>query len=644
MKARNLPVDTLLKFEPGDGRILLHRGRVLAVNADGLGALRKDLITSLGPERARGFLLRYGWACGYHDALELRDLYPWDDASQWLRAAPLLHSLEGAARVRVERSRIDIERGQFHVEGTWLHSYEAEQHVRHFGLASEPVCWTLCGYAAGYGSACLGRRVVYREVSCVGAGDPVCRFVGKTLEAWGPDIEAELRLYEPDQFADQLEQAYARLRWQYERLRRSADIHEELTRLLLEGKGVIGLTRALSRRLAGPVAVEQADYRLLAVEPADTFRPPDGLTGPVGMAARSEKFAEAVRLLKAAREPCRLNPLNVAGLTTPWFCVPIRAGTQLLGYLSLLRAPNDEELEKLVLQRAATVYALELVRQQAVVEAEARILGDVLSTLLRGEFSDETAMARKLAGIGLEVGAPYRVVAVEWGPAADRNRKSAPGVPTADPHSPGHVNHIRQVVAEAVPGSLVVTQGDNLVLLIRLSASEEADRGRERLAKLWDRLVELAGPDVQLRAGAGGVCRHVRDYAAAYRQAREALELLRWLGRTGVMLLHEDLGAYGPLFHPQVRAQMAEWALRLLKPLLEYDARRHAQLIPTLQTFLRCNGSLAETAREAKLHLSGLKYRLSRIEQLLGINLSNMSDRLQIHVALLVARMAGLIS
>ncbi|MHB1167430.1 MAG: XylR N-terminal domain-containing protein, partial [Carboxydocellales bacterium] len=61
----------LLDFRLDEGRILLKDIRMLLINAQAMGTLRKDLIATLGQERAKGFLTRYGWACGSIDAYNL---------------------------------------------------------------------------------------------------------------------------------------------------------------------------------------------------------------------------------------------------------------------------------------------------------------------------------------------------------------------------------------------------------------------------------------------------------------------------------------------------------------------------------------------------------------------------------------------
>ncbi len=74
----------------------------------------------------------------------------------------------------------------------WHDSYEAEQHVHHFGRSANPVCWSLIGYASGYASACLSQEVYYTETACLGQGEPHCSLIGKDAARW--ETLGDLRL------------------------------------------------------------------------------------------------------------------------------------------------------------------------------------------------------------------------------------------------------------------------------------------------------------------------------------------------------------------------------------------------------------------------------------------------------------------
>lgn len=73
---------------------------------------------------------------------------------------------------------------------------------------------------------------------------------------------------------------------------------------------------------------------------------------------------------------------------------------------------------------------------------------------------------------------------------------------------------------------------------------------------------------------------------------------------------------------------------RLLGPLAEYDARHNAELLPTLKSFLACDGSWSACASRMYLHVNTVRYRIGRIEALTGRDLSALPDRVDFFLAL----------
>ena len=190
-------------FDAETGQIWLNENRMLLVHAEAQALLRKELIDTLGMERARGLLTRMGYASGVRDAELARKQAQGVDDMEAFMTGPKLHTLEGIVRVTPIRLEMDRPRGQFYGEFLWENSWEGQWHRQYFGIHHEPVCWTQIGYASGYTSAFMGRRILYQEVECVGAGDNNCRIVGKPIEEW-EDADEQMRYYNPESIADQL--------------------------------------------------------------------------------------------------------------------------------------------------------------------------------------------------------------------------------------------------------------------------------------------------------------------------------------------------------------------------------------------------------------------------------------------------------
>ena len=244
-----LPSDADLRrmvhFSAGDGRIWLAGQRMVLVHAAALGALRRELMQTIGREQTRRLLLRAGYASGERDAALARQVRGDASTFDMFAVGPQLHMLEGAVQVTPEQFELNVEAGTFHGVFRWDHSWEVETHVRDFGPQDEPVCWMLLGYASGYTSAFMGRPTLFKEVACSACGHAHCRIEGRPLAEW-PDAEAMARDYAADSLIVRLED----LQSQVDTLRSTLQPDDELGPLIGRSKA-FGAAAELVRKVAG---------------------------------------------------------------------------------------------------------------------------------------------------------------------------------------------------------------------------------------------------------------------------------------------------------------------------------------------------------------------------------------------------------
>jgi len=192
-----------LRFMPDSGQIWLDEQRMIMVHAGAMGELRRELIETLGHDRARGVLTRMGYASGTRDAVFVRRLFPNASDNDVYIMGPQLHNLEGIVNVRPVKCEMNVARGICEGEFIWENSYEAEIHRAHYGVDTAPACWMQIGYAAGYTSELFGSFVLYREVECSAKGDRHCRIIGRPVAQWD-DAEQDLKYFQPESLADRL--------------------------------------------------------------------------------------------------------------------------------------------------------------------------------------------------------------------------------------------------------------------------------------------------------------------------------------------------------------------------------------------------------------------------------------------------------
>lgn len=245
-------------FSPGDGRIWLNDQRMILWRSSTYGALRRELIATMGQEQARSLLTRVGYAAGARDAELVRRMWPDSDPANAFHAGPRMHKLEGIVRPETITFEFDIARGDFFADYWWHDSSEDDEHIAAFGIGTEPACWMQVGYASGYASAFMGKMIVYREVECRSSGADMCRITGRPAEQWDHP-EQDLRYFAPDESAAQVRRTLVPVVSDISR-RRHADSMKVFTSDGGAPPGLIGISSTFSaaRHLIERVAPTQA--------------------------------------------------------------------------------------------------------------------------------------------------------------------------------------------------------------------------------------------------------------------------------------------------------------------------------------------------------------------------------------------------
>src|SRR5512145_1787882 len=206
MRADDLDHRELLELDPEGGLVRFAGQRALLVDAVAMGLLRKYLVENFGLNAARAVLTQFGFAHGWRMAEAMRSEFKWSSKDDLRLAGPRIHALEGLFRVEPGSSDPLSKRGVM-----LLASYEAEQHLLHFGRSDDPVCWTICGLTSGYISASSGREIYVLEDRCLGNGRAACHLIGRTREDWGDDHAEELRFFEPKRLKECLDVSLVRV-------------------------------------------------------------------------------------------------------------------------------------------------------------------------------------------------------------------------------------------------------------------------------------------------------------------------------------------------------------------------------------------------------------------------------------------------
>ncbi|MEU8917884.1 PucR family transcriptional regulator ligand-binding domain-containing protein [Streptomyces nigrescens] len=303
---------------------------------------------------------------------------------------------------------------------------------------------------------------------------------------------------------------------------------------------------------------------------------------------------------------------------------------------------GDWPEERLDLLHGVTqLIAVERDRRDAARTVRRRLAQEVLELVQTGAPPAEIAARLRVAapvllpGLGTAPHWQIVVARVEW------EDGDVPGGPVAqslleemlvDPGTFGPEPSDRIAVAHT---------GDEAVALVPLPVPDEPGdaaaaglHADELLSVVQEPLGRGLADDGRLTVGVSASVHSAEGLRGALEEARHARRVAA--ARPGRVCAagHEELASHVlllPFVPDDVRRA---FTARLLDPLRDYDRRHRAELIPTLEAFLDCDGSWTRCATRLHLHVNTLRYRVGRIEQLTGRDLARLEDKLDFFLAL----------
>ena len=470
------------------------------------------------------------------------------------------------------------------------------------------------------------------RVAALGAGEALGKVPDEVLQACGRHGLPLLAVPAETSFAAVTEEVGRRL---------SGDRATEMTRVLgrrrlllsavAEGAGLDAMFRLMSRELGAECWLLTGLGRVI------------GGTGP--SLPRPLALRLACEYLRAGRMP--VTEVGVAGEGAGQYSLFGVGGEPRITSWFLACAGSEQdwphELRESVVELAADV-ALERARLNAARTGDGK-LAEAIVTMLAAGGGDGAApaeIASLMRAAGLPPDGRYLVAVVTaeadrvTGPNAERWRCDLAG----------------ELVRPAAEDALVAPLGDEIVVLVPAPGDWAPDESPDDGAPAAHRfaatiraaqpVVESDRSRIRLAVGVSGPAESVTALPGALHEAGSArrlaaLRLAELGGTSAISVVPSDEVASHELLLATVPASvLRSFRERLLGPLLAYDDQHRAELLPTLREFLACSGSWNACAVRMYVHVNTVRYRIRRIEELTGRDLSRLDDQVDFFLALRV--------
>ncbi|MFI0367976.1 PucR family transcriptional regulator [Actinomadura sp. 1N219] len=434
-------------------------------------------------------------------------------------------------------------------------------------------------------------------------------------------------------------------------LARTEEVHRALVQIVLCGGGLQEVVDEVATLLDVAVVVVDGEQRVLA-------------------GAGPDEHVQAMRAFDAGRHAaCGRGGCGIIGAhgTGDHLVVPVMAGGFDHGRIIAFSPGGTLRGTDLgILERAATVAALVVTKQQAVAAVESKYRADFLRDILAGRAGDDDRVIAHCAGFGWDLDRPVMVVVAELdgrprgnpsAPETDGKARGKGAEPESATRSGGRGVEERSAqerlaaawttaVRRHDRGAAVASFAHEVVAVIGADGGDPAELTAGPVQAMLKEASSIFAEHLPVRRTfSTGISRTVTSPAAlpeAYEQAVKAVRVGRQLNGAGARAHFDQLGVYRLLSLVSDPEELHAFVRETLGDLASDDEPELVDLRRTLQVLLETNLNVAETARRLHFHYNTLRYRIGKLERMLGAFTEDAHLRLNLTLALHVLRMRGI--
>ncbi|MFI8938684.1 PucR family transcriptional regulator [Streptomyces syringium] len=423
---------------------------------------------------------------------------------------------------------------------------------------------------------------------------------------------------------------------QYRAVTAGFEAQRELTRAALGADGPAALLARLAAHLGGWAALYDASGAVVAAAPDWAERRAARLSADVERLR--ERPAPASAVVGADPDDEGADRVELQSLGT---------GRRTRAVLAVGTDAPLGTADRYAVHSAIALLTLTTERSRALRDAEQRLGAAVLRMLLAGEPDHARTVAGELYGGLLD--APFRVLVAEAATVPGEAEAAEPRDTGTGPHDPlgGLADALETAASRVAEPVLVVPDGGRLIVLApdggaavaacadharAIEARRSAAKSRTTAARTPRDRTAAAPDDGSADVVLGLSAPNVAVAAAtACHQAEQALSVARRRGR--VLVEHEEVaaGSVLPLLADEAVRAFADGMLRALR---DHDATGRGDLVASLRAWLSRHGQWDAAAADLGVHRHTLRYRMRRVEEILGRSLDDPDVRMELWLAL----------
>ena len=263
-----------------------------------------------------------------------------------------------------------------------------------------------------------------------------------------------------------------------------------------------------------------------------------------------------------------------------------------------------------------------------------------LQELLFDEKIEEGRVSQMALSTGFDFSRPHQIYFLRFCiPEALKRRMNRDPNYLIELHQQMHSMLRLQISATNAP--MMITERNNDLIFLADAVQPFHDVLLQSLNTVQDRL-DKRYPGIRILGGAGRACTSPYDYRQSYSEAVNAADIAAADRRFSPIAYFEDSGLFSILTNVGSRLCLEAFFRRAFGRILEYDKDNNSNLFETLLNLFECSLNIQEVSEKMFLHKNTLKYRVNKIESLLGCSLHDPETIANIVTAVKIGRLLGL--
>lgn len=588
----------------------MHLDKELYSTTNTFGILRKELIESLGLEYAKFFLLRYGWNIGVSHAKKLEHAPL--SLSEKLNSASGYHLSSGQITDlitdRILHLYPDDTVKYMYAKGIWINSYEVVEHVKHFGKSDSCICLTLAGYASGYTSYLTQKDVYIVETSCRARGDEHCAFEMRMLEHWDSETQEFLLKINQSRMIDDLTKTYEELYEEKRHAEKVSSFHNDLTLGITQGMHIEQILETIYSNLNTPVIIQDLSFNTqhsvgMSESKLDFIAQDFSLQMPQ---------TKSGKILIQPIDP--MHPVQIDCPNHTRLISPITVQQDIIGYISYIYFTKDFNFQEEMsfVQRSAVSISLCYLNEKSSLEAMENIKAYFFDQLLQQQYTSKKSMISRSYLLQIDLNDDFYIGTL---------KATKKGVTLADSSIHEKIIHAFTLFLEMHQISIFITEFQDEIIFL-FPKTDETHTNFENILKHLQRKFK----QLTFRIGLSRVINDIDLIAEAHQQSSTSLNI----NKKDDIVYFENTNILGSIINHQNSELIIKIAQRELEPILSLKPTKRDEFLKTLYTFLGHSGNLQQTMIDLNLSMSGLVYRIQKLEELLARDLRNSKNSFEL--------------